>query len=101
MIPLTPAFRSAVLKLASTMRPVPRFTHSSGSVTVLSLRSVPNWVPVRRLVKHSSQVLGVLIIVQLRCCPAVIVPVQSPINEVVKLGDLVSVTLNAPAPNVT
>jgi hypothetical protein len=54
-------------------------------------------------VKHSSQVLGVLIIVQLRCCPAAILPAQSPINELVKKLPVggVSVTLNAPEPNVT
>jgi hypothetical protein len=55
---------------------------------------------VRSLVKHSSQV-GVLVIVQIRRCPAVIVPLQSLLNEVVKLRDGASVTLYMPGPNLT
>jgi hypothetical protein len=51
-------------------------------------------------VKHSTQV-GVFVIVHVRCCPAVIVPLHSLLNEVVKLGDAVSVTLNVPGLSVT
>jgi len=56
---------------------------------------------VRKLVKHSSQVLAVLVIVQVRCCPAVMLPLHSLLKVVVKLGDAVSVTLNVPGLNVT
>jgi hypothetical protein len=45
--------------------------------------------------------VGKLVIVQVRCCPAAIVPLQSLLNEVVKPAGPVSVTLNAPAPNET
>lgn len=53
--------------------------------------------------KQSTQVLDVLVIVQLRCCPAVIVPAQSPAVVLVKKlpAGTVSVTLNGPEPNVT
>lgn len=44
---------------------------------------------------------AVLVIVQVRCCPAAIVPLQSLLNEVVKPASPVSVTLNVPGPNVT
>jgi len=52
-------------------------------------------------VKHSTQVLGVLVIVHVRCCPAVIVPPQLPAVLLVKKPGAVSVTLNVPGPNVT
>ena len=41
---------------------------------------------VRKLVKHSSQVTAVLVIVQVRCCPAVMLPLQSPLKVVVNPG---------------
>jgi hypothetical protein len=54
-------------------------------------------------VKHSTQVLRVLVIVHFRCCPAVIVPPQLPSVLLVKKvpAGAVSVTLNVPRPSVT
>lgn len=53
--------------------------------------------------KHSTQVLRVLVIVHVRCCPTVIVPPQLPSVLLVKKvpAGAVSVTLNVPRPSVT
>ena len=53
--------------------------------------------------KHSTQVLRVLVIVHVRCCPAVIVPPLLPSVLLVKKvpAGAVSVSLNVPGPSVT
>jgi len=64
-----------------------------------------SWIVTSKIVPSGQPVGiavgGVLVIVQVRCCPATIVPLQSLLNEVVKPASPVSVTLNAPGPNVT
>jgi len=76
---------------------------ASIDVVPVTFRSTVICAVVRRLVKQSTQVLAVLVILQLRCCPAVIVPAQSPAVVLVKKlpAGTVSVTLNGPEPNVT
>jgi hypothetical protein len=51
---------------------------------------------VRNFLKHCSQVRGLLVIVQVRCSPAAIVPLQLPVNDLLNKVpvDIISVTLN-------